>query len=244
MTNNNLPLMVVEWVPELPPDLVSKPPVCLAVAEAYAKAADWGKLRGFAETTTWADSDYLRRAFLTRALERLGAEDEATREWTQAVAAARLSPESLERLAKIAAIWKWDRRAEEILWMLAAGPRCPRWAADSLWNISIERGETARLHKLSAIIAKSDPKGVATRNNYAFLSLLLRSDEGNPHRVAEALHREHPEDAFPSTSRARRRKPSPSCPPSPRKNFASLRSRCITQYSSSRQAMRIGRRNT
>ena len=194
MNNNDLPMMVAEWVPVLPPDLVSKPPVCLAVAEAYSKAADWEKLRKLTETTTWAESDYLRRVFLVRALEHLGEEDEAAQEWTQAVAASRLSPQSLERLAKIAATWKWDRRAEEILWMLAAGPQCPRWAADSLWKICLERGETARLHKLSAIIAKWDPKGIATRNNYAFLSLLIRSDEGNPHQVAEALHREHPED--------------------------------------------------
>jgi hypothetical protein len=196
MNGHDLTLMVAEWVRFLPPDLLSKPPVCLAVAEAYSQAGDWAKLQEFTGTSTWAELDYMRRVFLTRALERLGEADEATREWTEAVAAARSRADAMERLAKMAVMWKWDRRAEEIMWPLAAGPQCPRWVADHLWKAAMRRGETAQLQKLSAVLAKMDPKGLAARNNYAFLSLLTRTDEGDPHRVAESLHREKPDNAL------------------------------------------------
>lgn len=196
MNGHELSLMVGEWVRFLPPDLLSKPPVCIAVAEAYSQAGDWAKLQEFTGTSTWGELDYMRRAFLTRALDRLGEADEATQEWTAAVAAARSHADAMERLAKIALLWKWDRRAEEIMWPLASGPQCPRWVADYLWKTTMRRGETAKLQKLSAVLAKLDPKGLAARNNYAFLSLLTRTDEGDPHRVAESLHREKPDSAL------------------------------------------------
>jgi predicted Zn-dependent protease len=194
MNSHDLALMVTEWVGFLPPELASKPPICIAMAEAYSKVGAWRKLEELTGSTKWGGLDYIRRAFLSRALDRLGEEEDATREWTEAVAAARARSDAMERLAKIALGWKWDRRAEEIMWALAGRPECPRWVADSLWNTVSGRGETAQLQKLSAVLAKLDPKGVATRNNYAFLSLLTRTDEGNPHRVAESLHREHPEN--------------------------------------------------
>lgn len=199
MNGRDLSLMVTEWVRYLPPDLLSKPPVCLAVAEAYSQTGDWEKLEEVTGVAPWAEMDYMRRAFLTRALERLDEGDEATHEWTEAVASARGRPDAgdcLERLAKIAAIWKWDRRAEEIMWTLATRPQCPRWVVDSLWKTAFQRGETAQLQKLSAVVAKLDPKGIAARNNYAFLSLLTRTDADNPHRIAETLHRESPENAL------------------------------------------------
>ena len=82
------------------------------------------------------------------------------------------------------------------MWPLASGPQCPRWVADYLWKTAMRRGETAQLQKLSAVLAKLDPKGLAARNNYAFLSLLTRTDEGDPHRIAESLHREKPDNAL------------------------------------------------
>ena len=196
MNANDLSLMVAEWVRRMPAEIMSKPPVGLGVAEAYVRVAEWQKLQEFTSASTWGDLDYLRRAFLALALDRLEEAEEARGEWTKAVAAARGHPEALERLAKFAVQAKWNKRAEDIMWILAARPQSPRWVLDSLWQNSVTRRDTAQLHKLSSVLAKKDPKSVASRNNYAFLSLLTRTDEGNPQRVAEALHREHPENAL------------------------------------------------
>ena len=200
MNANDLSLMVAEWVRWMSPEIISKPPVCLGVAEAYLRVGDWRKLEDFTSASKWADLDYLRRAFLARAMERLGEEEESSQEWTEAVAAARGRADAMERLARFALPMKWNKRAEEIMWTLAALPECPRWVVDSLWKDAFQRGETAQLQKLSSVMANKDPKGVASRNNYAFLSLLTRTEEGNPHRIAEALHREHPDNALVSST--------------------------------------------
>ena len=196
MNANDLSLMVAEWVRRMSPEIIAKPPVCLGIAEAYLRVGDWQKLEVFTGAAKWAEMDYLRRAFLARALERLGEEEESTREWTEAVSLARGRADALERLARFAVQMKWDRRAGEIMWTLTALPQSPRWVTDSLWQDAFRRGDTAHLQKLSSLMAKKDPTGFGPRNNYAFLSLLLRTDEGNPHRVAENLHREYPENAL------------------------------------------------
>jgi thioredoxin-like negative regulator of GroEL len=160
------------------------------------RAAEWQKLADLVSGSKWAEMDFLRRAFLSRAEERLGEEDDAAREWSDAVSTARGRGDALESLAKFALRMKWGKRAEEIMWMLAARPQGPRWVVDSLWKDAFQRGETARLQKLGTVLIQADPKGMAARNNYAFISLLTRNDEGNPHRIAEELHREYPDNAM------------------------------------------------
>ena len=80
--------------------------------------------------------------------------------------------------------------------ILSAMPLCPRWVLDSLWKDAYDRKDTAQLLKLSATLAKADPKGVISRNNYAFLRLLTKNTEGNPHQMAEDLHREYSGNAM------------------------------------------------
>jgi predicted Zn-dependent protease len=138
----------------------------------------------------------MRKAFLACALEHLDEGDDAAKEWADAVSSARGRADAMERLARFATQAKWPKRAQDIKWALTAMPQSPRWVADSLWQDAYQRGDTAQLQKLSSSQAKADPKGIAARNNYAFLSLLTRNYEGNPHGIAEALFREHPEDGM------------------------------------------------
>ncbi len=196
MNTSDLALMVEEWVRFLPQEMISRPPAGLAVAEALMRCGEWQKLDDLIGTVKWGELEFMRKAFLTAALEHVGEEGEAAQEWTNAVASVRASSDGLERLARFAVQAKWAGRAEEIMRMLAAMPHCPRWVMDSLWKDAFQRGDTAQLQRLSAALAKSDPKGIAARNNYAFLSLLTRNADDNPQRIAETLHREHPENAL------------------------------------------------
>jgi thioredoxin-like negative regulator of GroEL len=160
------------------------------------RSGEWQKLHNLIGTVKWGEMEFMRKAFLTAALDHIGEEGEAAREWKDAVAAVRTRSDGLERLARFAVQAKWAGHAEEIMRTLATLPQCPRWVMDSLWKDAFQRSDTTQLQKLSGAIAKSDPKGIAARNNYAFLSLLTRNAEGNPHRIAETLHREHPENAL------------------------------------------------
>lgn len=195
MNENSLSMMVIEWVRTLPMESITVPPACVAVADAYARASEWRKLRDFLDDHEWADSDYLRRAFLCRALERLDEAELAAQEWKDGLAAARSRNDAgnrLERLAKVAVNWGWERRAEEVMWILAGSPGCPRWVLDSLWAAAGNRADTAQLQKLAGMLSKADPQSVAFRNAYAFLSLLVRSEDGNPQRESEKLFKENP----------------------------------------------------
>ena len=197
MNSHNLSIMVAEWMPSLPPEVASKPPVCVVIAEARLKASEWTKLRASIEKGNWQEVDYLRRAFLARTLERLGETEAGAAEWKEALSAALSSPDALLRLqglAKAATEWGWKERKEDVLWKMSAYYGCPRWALDSIWASALQRGDTGQLQTLSGIMAKSNSKDFGLRNNYIFLSLLTRTEEGNPLQAAEALYKEHPEN--------------------------------------------------
>ncbi len=196
MNSNDLPLMVSEWIRYFPQELVMKPPVSIGVAEAYMRTADWQKLEDVVSTARWGELDFMRKAFLACALDHLGDAEEATKEWNDAIFTIRARADSLERMAKFALLAKWPKRADEVMRILVTMPLCPRWVLDALWKEAYERKDTAQLQKLSSTIAKADPKGIISRNNYAFLTLLTKTPEGNPHQTAEALHREHPGNAM------------------------------------------------
>ena len=196
MNANELSLMVAEWVRWMPQELIARAPVSLGVADAYMRIADWAKLEELTGTAKWGEMDFMRKAFLACALEHLDEDADAAKEWADAVSAVRGRADAMERLAKFAVQAKWTKRAQELKWTLAAMPKSPRWVLDSLWKDAYQRGDTAQLQKLSGAQAKADPKGLASRNNYAFLSLLTRNTEDNPHGIAETLYREHPEDGL------------------------------------------------
>lgn len=198
MNENQLSMLVSEWVRTLPQDVIGAPPVCVAVADAYVRAGEWKKLRFFLEDHAWGDLDYFRRAFLARALDRLDEPEQSAQEWKDGLAAARSRQDStmrIERLARVALTWKWEQRAEEVLWLLAGTPGCSRWVLDHLWALSWSRSDTAQLHKLAGALVQADSKSAVLRNHYAFFSLLVRSEQGSPHREAERLFNENPGNA-------------------------------------------------
>lgn len=198
MNQNNLALMVSEWSRTLPPDILANQPVCVAIADAYARSLEWKRLREYTEDRVWGDLDYIRRAFLARALEHLDDAEGAAQEWKDGIAATISRPdthECLERMARAAINWGWNQRAEEVMWSLTPNHDCPRWVLEGLWSLCLERSDTVQLQKLSALRMKADPKSTELRDTYAFFSLLIRSEEGNPHAEAEKLFNENPGNA-------------------------------------------------
>jgi hypothetical protein len=197
MNQNNLAMMVSEWSRTLERDIIGVTPVCVAVADAYARSSDWQRLREFLDGGAWGEQEYLRRAFLSRALERLDEPEAGATEWNDGLSAARSrgdSRERLDRMVRLAIGWGWTHRAQEVMWSLAGTPACPRWILDRLWLVAIEKKDAAQLQKLAGVLARVDSKSVIFRNDFAFYSLLIRSDNGNPHGEAEKLFTENPGD--------------------------------------------------
>ena len=198
MEQHHLALFASEWIRSLPPEQINVPPVCVAVASVFSRSAEWERLRDFLDDRNWAEWDYLRRAFLSRMLEKLGDEDtRAAQEWADAIAAARSQPDAiprLERLVRLAIGWGWEQRAQDTMWGMVNAPLCPPWIPDALRQIAEENADAGQLQKLAALRLRADPKSAVLRNAFAFYSLLARSDSGDPHREAERLFAEHPGD--------------------------------------------------
>jgi Flp pilus assembly protein TadD len=59
----------------------------------------------------------------------------------------------------------------------------------------MERQDTMHLQMVAGMMARQNSQNLAIRNNYIFLSLLTRMEEGNPQKAAEALYQEYPNHA-------------------------------------------------
>jgi hypothetical protein len=53
MNDNNLALLVPEWIATLPAETIAKPPVSVAVADAYVRGSAWAPLRAMVEKASW-----------------------------------------------------------------------------------------------------------------------------------------------------------------------------------------------
>jgi len=194
MNQNGMALLVADWVPELPPALVSQPPVSLFVADAYGRERDWPKLRSFVEKASWKDFEHARLAHLAHALENFGNVVAAEATWGRAIAECHDKPERLAALVRLAQAWRWEERAESTLRRLSADERTPLWVLDALWTVAKKSGDAAELHRLSRLIVKARPKNPIARNNFIRLSLLRRVDEGATHQLAAEIFKERPTD--------------------------------------------------
>lgn len=194
MNENDLALAVLDWEGKLPAEILARPPVCTTLADAYARAANWKGLRTKIEHASWGDMEFLRFAFLCRALERLEDPSASKAAWNNALVAAQVRPEWIEVLGKVTKAWGWKQRSEETLWKLAGGDRIPRWAAESLWSAALARKDTAKLYEASKLLVKADPNNPGPRNNYVFLALLTGQTADSPNDLAADLYKQNPKE--------------------------------------------------
>ncbi len=194
MNNNELPLLVSDWIPKLPGAFVAQPPVCLAIADAYGRDRDWPKLRAFVENSTWKDYEHVRLAHLSHALENFGNVVAGESTWDRAIKECREKPDRLAALVRLAQSWKSDQREEIALRKLSSDETTALWVLDAMWAIAKKSGDSEELHRLSRLIVKARPKNPEARNNFIRLSLLRRIDEGATHQLAESFFNENPKD--------------------------------------------------
>ena len=193
MNRNGYAKDVPAYIPKIRADLVSRPPVSIAVADAYAVAKNWPELQKVLKGSKWFHMDYVRLATLAWAMDRSDDRAGSANIWKSAMIAAEGRLDRLETLARAAIAWGWDARAEEALWSITSlSVQSPTWVLQTLWTRSLKRGDTDRLRNVARLMLQASPKSVAARNNYIFLSLLKRTEEGSPHEAAEALYKENP----------------------------------------------------
>lgn len=194
MSNGN-PAEAVRFSTSLAPDMSTKWPVPLAMAEAYAKAQDWSGLHRTLAGAQWGGFEFLRHAYLARALRLEKQETAADQEWARAQKEASPHPDAILMLARTVSSWNWQKETDDLLWTLSKVPEMRREALQLLYQQYASRGDTAGLYRVLLRSVEIAPDDAMVRNNLAQVSLLLDADPERARKLAADLAQKEPANA-------------------------------------------------
>ena len=160
MNQNGLAADVVKWIDKLPADKLTLPPVSIAVADAYADAKNWSRLKRWTRSGSWGQSDYLRlgyQAIAGRQLRRTVEDAEFEAFWHSAEQATKALPERELGLAHLASKWNLPSESEELWLRLAKDPPMRREALNALWQLYRAKNEVGKLYQILQRLHESSP---------------------------------------------------------------------------------------
>jgi tetratricopeptide (TPR) repeat protein len=200
MSNNETAAAAVELGKTLPAESLGKWPVLPALAAAYASLKDWPGLERLARTTEWPPFDFLRRAYLSRALRGQDKKFPAEQEWLAAQKEASAQPQSLLMLARTVAAWDWETETVDLLWVLAKSDETKFEALQTLYQHYAKVGDTSGLYRTLLRLVEALPNDLPLQNNLAQISLLLGADVERARKIAAEIKDKEPSNgAYVST---------------------------------------------
>jgi predicted Zn-dependent protease len=205
------------WLRSLPMNTQTNQPTTLLVTEGFAASKDWRGLQVWLEKQNWGELEFLRHAFMSRALRGQELTDTAKTEWEQALNSAQGQKRSLimllglssnpdnvalngqkqsfVMLLRLAAQWNWVNEVEELLWTIVNRYPQEKWATDALTRILFAGGQTRSLMQLFTQELKRTPSDLAAKNNLAMTALLLNAKEFKPNDLAREVCQQDPTNA-------------------------------------------------
>ncbi len=200
MSGNENAAAAIEFAKTLPAQSVSKWPVAPTLAAAYASLPDWPGLEHLTSTTEWPPFDFLRHAYLSRALRGQNRKLAAEQEWIAAQKEASAQPQSLLVLARTAAAWGWEAETVDLLWVLSKSGETRLEALQALYQHYAKLGDTTGLYRTLLRLVEALPHDLALQNNLAQVSLLIGADVDRARKVAaETRSKEPGNGAFAAT---------------------------------------------
>jgi len=191
MTRNNLSLLALDYSKTLPAEAVQNWPVPAALADAYVRLRDWQKLEAATAKANWGRFEFLRHAYLARALRAQDKAAVAGREWDAALKDATDS-ESLVLLIQPLSEWGWETETTDLLWALSKHPEKQKEAFFSLYQHYTKTNDTQGLYRVLVRLSDLDPTNLDIRNNLAQVSLLLNANPEEARRIAAEVYRKAP----------------------------------------------------
>jgi tetratricopeptide (TPR) repeat protein len=192
MSGNETAAAGIEFSKTLPAESLAKWPVPPALAALYSALKDWSALEHMARTTDWQSYDFLRRAFLARALREQGKQFPSEQEWIDAQKDASVQPQSLLTLAQLTAAWGWENETVDLLWVLARIDETKLEALQTLYQHYSKKGDTSGLYRTLIRLTEAIPNDMILQNNLAQVSLLLGVDLERSRKVAADLASKEP----------------------------------------------------
>ena len=200
MAGNETAAAAVEFAKTLPPESLAKWPVLPALATAYTNLRDWAGLEHLTKTTEWPQFEFLRRAYLSRALREQDKKFPAEQEWVAAQKEASVRPQSLLVLARTVATWGWEAETVDLLWILAKSDETKLEALQTLYQHYAKRGDTTGLYRTLLRLVEALPNDLSLQNNLAQVSLLLGADVERARKLAAEIKGKEPSNgAYVST---------------------------------------------
>jgi tetratricopeptide (TPR) repeat protein len=184
----------IEFAKTLPAQSLGKWPVAPALAAAYATLPDWPGLEHLTSTTEWSPFDFLRHAYLSRALRGQNKKLPAEQEWIAAQKEASAQPQSLLVLARSAAAWGWAAETVDLLWVLAKSEDTKLEALQTLYQHYAKLGDTTGLYRTLLRLVEVLPHDLALQNNLAQISLLIGADVERARKVAAETRNKEPQN--------------------------------------------------
>jgi hypothetical protein len=181
------------WLNDLPSEVQSQLPARLALADCYLANKDWQALMNFTSKDDWRDAEFLRMAFLSRALSELGMSFAAETDWKTAVENADERPDSLAALADLASRWDWEAEREDVLWQIVRKFPGASNAGQELERIYFNAGDTRKLNELYGTLLASFPQNIDIKNNLTATSLLLKTNLPQAYLLAKENYDEKPD---------------------------------------------------
>jgi Flp pilus assembly protein TadD len=189
------PQDALAWLRTLPSNTRTNQSVELLVAECCTMLRDWRGLQSSIEQQNWAELEFVRHAFLSRALRGQELADSAKVEWELALKAANGQKGSLVMLLRLAAQWNWQSEGEDILWTIVNRYPGEQWAIQSLSQAMYAGGRTRSLMQLFGQESKRVPSDLSMKNNLAMTALLLDAQELKPYDLAREVYQASPTNA-------------------------------------------------
>jgi predicted Zn-dependent protease len=195
MNQNGLSEDVLKWIEKLPANKLASPPAAIAVAEAYADAKDWTRLKRWTRKGTWGESDYLRLAYLAIATRQSqGSAATKFRElWRTAELSTNDQPERQLALARLSS--KWDLKESEHLWLrVSEEPPLRREALDALRRLYRADNDTGKLYDVLQRLHESSPSEPPITADLARLGLNLERNIEHSHDLAKEAYDRAPNE--------------------------------------------------
>ncbi len=191
MNRNGFGPDVLKWMEKLPAELTTNPPPAIMVAEAFADAKNWSRLKRWTRTGAWGDSEYLRlayQAYAARQSRQSAADAEFDALWRSAERAAGEKIEREVALARLAGRWNLVPESEQLWLRVMKNSPTRREALESLLRIYRANNDLRNLYRTAQRLHESSPSEPGLAANYARLALLVDHNTADGHRVAKEAY--------------------------------------------------------
>jgi hypothetical protein len=182
---------------KLPSETTTNPPPAIAIADAYAEAKNWSRLRRWTRSGAWGDSEYLRlayQAYSSKQARQTSSDAEFASLWHSAERTAGDQTDREINLARLALKWNLPAEAEQLWLRVARDAPMRREAFDALFRIYRASNDLPNLYRTAQRLHENSPNEPGLAANYARLALLVDQNPADGHRLAKETYDRAPDD--------------------------------------------------